>query len=135
MHRRSIIFLATFLGLTFVFAMSADAAHKVLMQGNGKLAIVDAEGQVEWEMKWGGIHDIHVLPGGNIMVQHRNRKVVEIDQKTKKVVWSYDSTTQNGNQGKRIEVHAFQPLKNGRVMIADRLRKTSRLDSLMIRST
>ena len=70
-------------------------------------------------MKWGGIHDIHVLASGNIMVQERNRKIVEIDTKTKKVIWSYDCTQQNGNQGKRIEAHAFQPLANGHIMIAE----------------
>jgi len=95
------------------------AAHRVLVQGNRKLAIVDSEGQVEWEMPWGGIHDVHVLPNGNIMLQERNRRVVEVDVKTKRVVWSYDATKQNGNSGKRVEVHAFQPLANGRVMIAE----------------
>ena len=107
---------------TFLFAGVAarlDAAHKVVMQGNGKLAIVDAGGSVEWEMKWGGIHDIAVLPNGHIMVQEQMRKVVEIDPATKQVVWSYDSSQQNGNAGKKIEVHAFQPLPNGRVMIAE----------------
>lgn len=100
-------------------APGLEAAHKVVMQGNGKLAIVDASGSVEWEMKWGGIHDIHVLPNGHIMVQERMRKIVEIDPATKKVVWSYDSSQQNGNAGKKVEVHAFQPLANGRVMIAE----------------
>ncbi len=95
------------------------AQHDVLMQGNGKLAIVDKDGEVEWEMKWGGIHDVHVLPNGNIMVQESMKKVVEIDRKTKKVVWSYDADTQNGNDDKKVEVHAFQPLANGDVMIAE----------------
>ena len=97
----------------------AAAAHRIAVQGNGKLAIVDKQGAIEWQMKWGGIHDIHVLANGHIMVQQGSRKVVEIDPKTRKVVWSYDSSKQNGNQGKRIEVHAFQPLANGRVMIAE----------------
>jgi outer membrane protein assembly factor BamB len=70
-------------------------------------------------MKWGGIHDIHVLPGGNIMVQQGPSKVVEIDPKTKQVVWSYESATSNGNAKKSVEVHAFQPLADGSVMIAE----------------
>ncbi|MEK6238957.1 MAG: PQQ-like beta-propeller repeat protein, partial [Planctomycetales bacterium] len=97
----------------------ATAQHALVTQGNNKLAILDQEGRVEWEMKWGGIHDIHMLPNGHVMVQERMRKVVEIDPETKKVVWSYDATQSNGNQGKRIEVHAFQPLENGNVMIAE----------------
>ena len=38
---------------------------------------------------------------------------------TKTVVWSYDSAKQNGNDGKKIEVHSFQPLDNGEILIAE----------------
>lgn len=103
----------------FFVAANAHAAHRLVIQGNGKLAIVDREGNVEWEMPWRDIHDLHVLDNGHIMVQEGPAKVSEIDPKTKKVVWSYDSATANGNAGKRVEVHAFQPLANGRVMIAE----------------
>lgn len=99
--------------------VSTASAHEVLVQGKGKLARVDAQGNITWEMPWGGIHDIHVLPSGDIMVQEKMRKVVEIDPKTKKVVWSYDSQSSNGNDGQRVEVHAFQPLADGNVMIAE----------------
>ena len=101
------------------FLGPVNAGHRIMVQGNNKLAVVNQDGKIEWEMKWGGIHDIHVLPSGNIMVQERNRKIVEIDPKTRKVVWSYDCTKENGNQGKRIEAHAFQPLANGHIMIAE----------------
>lgn len=97
---------------------SADAAQRVILQGNGKLAIVKPDGSTDWEMNWGGIHDIHVL-NGHILVQQGAAKVAEIDPSTKQVVWSYDSATQNGNAGKKVEVHAFQPLENGRLMIAE----------------
>lgn len=100
-------------------AAQAEIKHRVVTQGKGKLAIVDGDGKIEWEMPWGGIHDIHVLKNGNIMTQEKMRKVVEIDRKTKKVVWSYDSSTSGGNEGKKLEVHAFQPLDNGNVMIAE----------------
>jgi outer membrane protein assembly factor BamB len=113
--RCSILLLA----FSLVGLQTASAAHRLVVQGNGKLVVVSAEGKVEWEMKWGPIHDIHVLANGNLMVQERNRRIVEIDRQTKKVVWSYDATASNGNRGKRIEVHAFQPLKDGRVMIAE----------------
>jgi outer membrane protein assembly factor BamB len=97
----------------------APAQHRVLVQGNGKLAIVDAKGQVEWEMPWDGIHDLHVLADGHIMVQQGASKVVEIDPRTKQVVWSYDSATSNGNKGKQVEVHSFAPLADDKVMIAE----------------
>jgi hypothetical protein len=97
----------------------AHADHSFVIQGNERLAIVAADGQIEWEMSWGGVHDLHVLPNGNIMVQEGASKIVEIDRQSRKVVWSYDSANSNGNQGKRVEVHAFQPLPNDRVMIAE----------------
>ncbi len=97
----------------------AQGQHSVLLQGGDKLAQVDAEGKVIWEMKWGGIHDIHLLDNGNIMVQQQNRRVVEIDVKTQRIVWSYDSKKGNGNGEAPVEVHAFQPLPDGSVMIAE----------------
>lgn len=106
--------------LILVFACStADAAHRVILQGNGKLAIANADGAIEWQMNWGGIHDIHVLKNGHIFVQQGSAKVAEIDPTTKSVIWSYDSATQNGNHGKKVEVHSFQPFEDGRLMIAE----------------
>lgn len=103
-----------------LFATTVVAAqHRVILQGNDKLAIVGKDGTIEWEMKWGGIHDLHVLPSGNVMVQQGAAKVVEIDVAKKRVVWTYDSAQSNGNAGKRVEVHAFQPLGEGRLMIAE----------------
>jgi PQQ-like domain len=117
----------TTMRLAFTFATAlllssvslASAQHRLITQGNERLAIIGQDGQVEWDLKWGGIHDIHVLPGGNIMVPRGTSKVVEIDFKTKQVVWSYDSATSNGNGTKPVEVHAFQPLPDGSVMIAE----------------
>ena len=105
--------------LAALISPTAMSAHSVAIQGNGKLAILAADGSTEWEMPWNSVHDIHVLPSGNIMVQQGGAKVVEIDRQTKQVVWEYDSATQNGNAGKKIEVHAFQPLENGNVMIVE----------------
>lgn len=105
--------------LALLLTLTLSSAHEVLVQGNGKLARVATDGVITWEMPWDGIHDIHVLPSGNILVQEKMRKVVEIDPKTKQVVWSYDSSTSNGNDGKKVEVHAFQPLPNGHLMIAE----------------
>ncbi len=110
--------LAYLIGISLL-GLALSQAHEVLLQGKGKLAKVDAAGSIVWEMPWGGIHDIHVLPSGNIMVQEKMKKVVEIDPATKKVVWSYDSQSNHGNAGKKVEVHAFEPLPNGHVMIAE----------------
>jgi hypothetical protein len=108
------------LGLILSLSPSSGIAqHRVILQGNDRLAILGADGRLEWEMPWGGIHDIHVLPNGNVMLQEGRAKVVEIDRSTKQVVWAYDSALQNGNAGKEVEVHAFQPLENGNLMLAE----------------
>ena len=96
-----------------------EPGHRVLTQGKGKLCLLERNGEVSWQMPWGGIHDLHVLPSGNIMCQRGAATIVEIDRNTRQVVWEYDASKSNGNAGKRVEVHAFQPLPNGRVMIAE----------------
>ncbi|MDB5337675.1 MAG: hypothetical protein JWN70_3294, partial [Planctomycetaceae bacterium] len=106
-------------GVLSLIGSSAFAQQKVILQGNDKLAMVRPDGKIDWEMPWGGIHDIHVLGNGHILVQQGAAKIAEIDPQTKQVVWSYDSSKQNGNAGKAVEVHAFQPLPEGRVMIAE----------------
>ncbi|WP_428308724.1 PQQ-binding-like beta-propeller repeat protein [Lacipirellula sp.] len=97
----------------------AYAKHRLATQGNDRLAIVAADGSIEREKPWGGIHDIHRLPNGHFMVQRGGAEVVEIDPANGHVVWSYDSAKQGGNDGKPVEVHSFQPLPDGKLMIAE----------------
>jgi len=84
----------------------------------GRLAIIGADDTIEWELKIGGIHDAHVLANGNVLVQQEFQKIVEVAP-DKTVVWQYDAGKMNGNEGKRIEVHAFQRLDDGLTMIAE----------------
>ncbi len=95
------------------------AQQRVVTQGNGRLVLLDADGKIEWEMPWEGIHDVHVLANGHFLVQQGAAKIAEIDPVAKEVVWSYDSATANGNESKPVEVHAFQPIEGGRLMIAE----------------
>jgi outer membrane protein assembly factor BamB len=97
----------------------ALAQHRVLLQGGDRLAIVEPDGAIGWQMPWGGIHDLHRLENGRILTRKGHASVVEIDPETHQVVWEYDSTRQNGNEGKRVEVHAFERLDNGHTMIAE----------------
>jgi len=101
-----------------LLAAPAVGARDVLLQGKGKLALW-SDGKIDWEMPWGGIHDIHRGDDGKIYVQRDMHEVCAIDPEKKEVVWSYDSTKSNGNEGKRLEVHAFQLLKGGNLMIAE----------------
>lgn len=87
----------------------ADSDTKVL-------AIVGADGQAEWGVKVGAIHDAHLLSNGNVLLQQGWTKVQEITPKNE-VVWEYDAG--KANAGQRVEVHAFQRLDNGLTMIAE----------------
>ena len=46
-------------------------------------------------------------------------RIVELDPKQKTIVWSYDASKQNGNDGKRVEVHSFLPLADGHLLLAE----------------
>jgi hypothetical protein len=81
-----------------------------------RLAIVGADGKLEWEIQVGQIHDAHVLPSGNILLQQGWTKIQEVTP-GKKVVWEYDAA--KANAGQRVEVHAFQRLDDGLTMIAE----------------
>jgi hypothetical protein len=61
---------------------------------------------------------VHLLPNGNILFHDTWTTLKEITL-AKKVVWTYDSAKQNGNDGKRVDVHAFARLKNGSTMIVE----------------
>lgn len=116
---KSVIQFGFICAVSFIANSNAHADHQVLLQGGPRLAVVDSNGTVSWEMKWGGIHDIHLLENGHILTREGRTAVVEIDRETKKVVWKYDSATSNGNKGKKIEVHAFERLPSGATMIAE----------------
>ena len=95
-------------------------ARRVLAadDSTGRLAIVAPDGSLEWEMKVGAIHDASVLPNGNILFQQGWTRIVEVTP-AKEAVWEYDASKMNGNEGKRVEVHAFQRFADGLTMIAE----------------
>ena len=103
------------------FAAAQAPKHRFLTadSSKGRLAMIDESGGTEWEMKIGPLHDLHVLSNGNILLQTNWTRIVEVEPKTSKVVWEYDSAKANGNEGKKVEVHAFQRLDNGLTMIAE----------------
>jgi outer membrane protein assembly factor BamB len=84
-----------------------------------RIAIVNGMGEVEWEHKIDDIHDLHLLPDDHVLFQTDMQHLVEIDPRTDRTVWSYDSSTMNGNAGKHVQVHAFQRLPDGSTMIAE----------------
>jgi outer membrane protein assembly factor BamB len=98
----------------------AKVRHRVLVADDStkRIAIIDADGKTEWEYKIGPIHDLHLLPNGNVLCQLSWTRVVEIDPKTDKIVWEYDANL--ASSGKRkVEIHSFQRLDNDITMIAE----------------
>lgn len=101
-------------------AAAEPVTHRVLAadRGTGKLAIVNATGQVEWEFaNKHDVHDLHMLPNGNVLTHTSNTNVVEISPK-KEIVWKYEAKPKDGYKG-RIEIHAFQRLADGNTMVAE----------------
>lgn len=83
-----------------------------------KIALVSESGKKLWEQPIRSIHDLQILPNGNILYQPNWTNIIEMTPEGHKV-WEYDAANSNGNAGKRIEVHAFQRLANGLTMIAE----------------
>lgn len=79
-YSRLLLLLTAFAAM-FLHSDVVNAGHRFLIQGRGKLAIVDEQGKIEWEMPWGAIHDLHVLKDGHIMVQQGAAKVAEINER------------------------------------------------------
>jgi hypothetical protein len=100
------------------FAQDKPVTHKVLVQGKGKVAIVNETGAIEWEAPCpGAAHDLHLLPNGNVLTQTRGNNIVEFD-KEKQIVWQYQGKPKEGYDG-RVEIHAFQRLPNGNTMVSE----------------
>jgi outer membrane protein assembly factor BamB len=85
----------------------------------GRIALIGYDGKTEWEHKIGPLHDLQYLPQGRVLFQTNWTRLVECDLESGRIVWEYDSATANGNNGKKIEVHAFERLANGRTLIAE----------------
>ncbi len=93
--------------------------------GKNVLAICDAGGEVLWrhdtagpQKGHAGHHDVHLLANGNILFHDSWTRIQEITL-DRKVVWEYDSATANGNEGRKVDVHAFARLDNGETVIVE----------------
>ncbi len=119
---RSLLFLVVALVLACSPLPAGEKiARRLLVADYSKrrIAIVDAAGKTEWEHKIADLHDLHLLPNGNVLAQLAWTRVVEIDPRTDKIVWEYDAKKSNGNEKKPLEVHAFQRLADSVTLIAE----------------
>jgi len=97
---------------------SAEPAYRVLAQDKGHVAIVNAKGDVEWDVPCKhNAHDIALLDNGNVLVHTGHTSIVEMSPE-KKVVWQYEAKPKPGYTG-RVEIHAFQRLEGGLTMVAE----------------
>ena len=123
MIRRS--FLATLIfAAAAIIALpvgAAEHAHRFAAADSSKqrIAIIDDKGNIEWEYRIGPLHDLHVLPSGNVLFQTSMTRLLEVDPKANRIVWEYDAGSTNGNKGRPVQVHSFQRLADGVTMIAE----------------
>jgi hypothetical protein len=90
----------------------------VLAADKGRVAIISAQGDVEWETPTkADVHDLCMLPDGNVLFLYAPAKVVEVN-KDKQVVWEYQGKPANPKVP-RVEIHAFQRLADDITMIAE----------------
>ncbi len=116
-----VVVLLGFLLILSNILSAAEPTRRFIAADSSKnrVAIVDESGKTEWEHKIGPLHDLHVLPGGNVLLQTSWTEVAEIHPSDGKVVWKYDATKRPENRGKPLEIHAFQRQVDGRTMVAE----------------
>jgi hypothetical protein len=116
-------FSAFFICLSALPALAKDksAARNYRVVGADKkhIAIVNAKGEVEWEVANPAreIHDIAMLANGNVLYQTSYTTVVEMSP-DKKIVWQYEAKPKAGYSG-AVEIHSYERLKNGLTMVAE----------------
>ena len=106
-------FIRALLLLTLA-AFTAHAARPFLCcdYGGGKVCVVSADGKIEWQYDCKNPQDCWRLPNGNILFCFVSGALEVTPEK--KVVWEYKAPTDV-----KVEVHACQPLPDGRVMIVE----------------
>lgn len=115
---RFTVSLAILVCLSFPITADEKPAYSVLAADNGRVAIVNSAGEVEWEVaNKAEVHDLALLPNGNLMFPTDRTTIVEMTRE-KKVVWKYEAKQKPGYTG-RIEIHAFQRLDDGNTMVAE----------------
>jgi hypothetical protein len=78
--------------------------------GGDKVAVVGADGEIEWQFPADKPQDVWMLANGNVLFSHlRGAREVTME---KKIVWEYTSP-------EKTEVHGCQPLPDGRVMVVE----------------
>src|SRR3954469_329467 len=101
-----------YVGALLLFASALRAAHPFLCtdSAGNKVAVVSVDGKVEWEYPCQHPQDCWALANGNFLFCHKTG-AIEMTR-DKKIVWEYKA-------GEKTEVHACQPLPDGRVLVVE----------------
>lgn len=92
--------------------------YRVLAADKGRVAILDKNGKVEWEVPNNFVcHDIQRLKNGNIVFPTSPTTLVEMTP-DKKIVWQHVSKPVAPYTG-AVEIHGFQRLDNGLTIIGE----------------
>ena len=95
------------------------ARYRVLASDKGRVALVSATGEIEWETATkADVHDLWRLPDGNVLFLFAPATVVEMNH-DKQIVWQYEAKPVEGNKTGRVEVHSFERLDKGNTLIAE----------------
>ena len=106
---------------TYVFPNIYPACQDICV--GARVNGMNGGGEIEWEYACKHPQDCWLMPNGNILFCHATG-ALEMTRE-KQVVWEYKA-------GAKTEVHACQPLADGRVMLVEcgpRDRKSTRLNS------
>ncbi|MEM6691248.1 MAG: sulfatase-like hydrolase/transferase [Planctomycetota bacterium] len=106
------------LGPVLTIAEGSEAnttGHWILLGAKGRLALTDPMGEVQWEMPWKSIHDLHLTDDGLIHTLRGRDEVVQIDPSTKEIEWLVDV---GKFYDKPVEVHSSLPLGRDSALIA-----------------
>lgn len=114
-----LVLLAGLAGKAGDAAEVSSPRHGVIAADKDHVVRYDVEGKPVWVLEQvGPVHRLQQLPNGNLLTQDGWTQLIEVAP-DKKVVWSYDAANANGNAGKKLELHGFQRLDDGRTMIVE----------------
>ncbi len=99
-------------------ALASGVVPRLIAQDRGSVSIRNPNGSVDWSWANGfNAHDMHLLPGGNLLVPTARNMIVELSPE-KEVVWKWESKPLSSDIDK-VEIHAFERFDNGWTMISE----------------
>ena len=109
---KRIIAMATMVaGVAFADGFEGKPEAQVLAAGNGRVLLLSPQGDVVWEHKAGTVHDVWMLPNGNVLFADGNITEVTRDHK---VVFEYKPENQKGGGA-----YSCQRLPNGNTVVGE----------------